>query len=180
MSYSLKCPDCSGKFPYKPLDGMPRYCPLCKADMGEMPDDSEIVMPAFLSAKSKQNDKLQRDIVQGSHTRAELAAQMAGCEVSDMASLKINDLNTSKGAPDMAPKVDDHGLSSFMETTGIGGFKGSDGLGYSGAVATGPFANSGAKMRTALQEHHAQISRGTAVSDRPAVETTVPTYRRRG
>ena len=180
MAFVLRCPDCRGKFPWDVKATFPRFCPLCQADMGEVSTapDSAVVLPAFISAKTRQADKLQHDIVQGSHKRAELAAQVAGCDVADMSSLKIHDLNTRRDAEIMAPKVDNE-VSRLIDA-GIGGFKGADGLGYSAAVQSGPFANSGAKMRTVLHNHHAQLSRGSAVSDIPALETTVPTYRRRG
>jgi hypothetical protein len=56
----------------------------------------------------------------------------------------------------------------------------SNGVEYSTHVQAGPFANSGAKMMIKLRGHHDAISRGTAVSDRPALETLQPGYRRRG
>ena len=179
MAFSLRCPDCRGKFPWQPSAPTPRFCPLCSTDMGEAKDDSVICVPAFLSAKTKNNDKHYRDLEKGSETRAELAAGVAGVPVSEMSDLKITDLKTVHAGEAPVKEVVNP-VTQFMAQTGIGGFRGSDGSGYSGAVQTGPFPNAGANMRTALQNQHARLTGGAGVSDRPALETVQPGYRRRG
>src|SRR6201996_2454535 len=89
----LKCPICRGKFKYDVSEGWPDQCQLCDADINNRVPDDVVTVPAFLSQKTKNNDKVARDIMNGSETRAELAAQMAGTSVEDMSSLKITDLN---------------------------------------------------------------------------------------
>jgi hypothetical protein len=93
MAFILKCPACEKKFKYDVSEGWPDYCPLCAHKMGNDCPDDEIRMPAFLSQKSKNNDKVARDIMDGSETRAGLAAAMASVPVSEMSGLKITDLN---------------------------------------------------------------------------------------
>ena len=105
MAVVLKCPECEKKFKYDVSQGWPDFCPLCSADINNRRADDEIVMPAFLSQKSKNNDKVARDIMNGSETRAELAASMAGVPVSEMSGLKITNLNDRKDAQFSAPDV---------------------------------------------------------------------------
>jgi len=59
------------------------------------------------------------------------------------------------------------------------GFQGGNGLGYSGAVAVGPGANSGANFQTVLRQHHAEATNYQATGDRPANELFQPGYRPR-
>jgi len=93
MAVLLKWPKCRGKFKYDVTEGWPDRCILCDEDINNRRADDDIVCPAFLSQKSKNNDKVARDIMDGSEQRAEMAAAMAGVPISEMNSLKITDLN---------------------------------------------------------------------------------------
>lgn len=178
MAFKLKCTACGEKFPWV-KDKEIHCCPQCGIRFDSDRPDDDVAMPFFRSQKTKNNDKLYRDIEAGSERRAEMAAEMAGVPVSEMSGLKVTNLNDRKDAEIMAMPVQND-VTKFMEQNKVGGFQGANGAEYSAAVQTGPFANSGAKMRTALQQHHSNISGGTAVVDRPAAETTQPGYRRRG
>lgn len=96
----LKCPVCRGKFKYDVSTGWPDFCQLeeCGADINNRRADDDVVMPNILSFKTKNNDKVARDIMDGSVQRAEMAAAMAGTSVEDMSSLKITNLNDRKDA----------------------------------------------------------------------------------
>jgi hypothetical protein len=98
MAVLLKCPACREKFKYDITHGWPDNCPLCDTDINNRRRDDEICMPAFLSQKSKNNDKVARDIMDGSVQRAEMAAVMAGTSSDEMASLKITDINDRNDA----------------------------------------------------------------------------------
>jgi hypothetical protein len=93
MAILLKCPACREKFKYDVTDGWPDACPICHTNISNKRDDDDVVVPNILSFKTKNNDKVARDIMNGSETRAELAAGMAGVPVSEMSGLKITDLN---------------------------------------------------------------------------------------
>lgn len=93
MAIVLKCPACREKFKYDVSEGWPDSCPICKTDINNRRADDDVVMPNILSYKTKNNDKVARDIMNGSEQRAEMAAAMAGVPVSEMSSLKITDLN---------------------------------------------------------------------------------------
>lgn len=141
MAFGLKCPDCRKSFRYDPLDGHPRYCPLCNADMGEMPDDNVISLPAFLSPRTKAADDVYRQAESASIVRSEKAAELAGCDVSEMSSLKITDMRSTKHAGDIAavPVVND--VTRQMEAVnargGQFGWGGSNGAEFSAGIATG-------------------------------------------
>ena len=71
MAFGLKCPECRKSFRYDPMGGHPRFCPLCKADIGgDEQDDNVICIPAFLSAATKATDK--RSIPLRERMKAEL------------------------------------------------------------------------------------------------------------
>lgn len=178
MAFALRCPDCRDKFPWEPLNAYPRYCPLCSADLGEEKDDNVICLPAFLSAGTKANDKVGRELMDSSQVRVERAAEMAGCDVSDMASLKVTDLRPTvhEGAIAAAPIQNPvtQQMDFIRAQGGQAGFAGSTAVEYSSAVQSGPHPNVGAKMRSMIHRANG------AVSDRPALETQQPGYRIRG
>lgn len=196
MAFRLKCPECAGKFPWTLEAQWPRYCPLCQADINNEREDDDIVMPAFLSAKTKATDKVYNDIVKGSEYRAEAAAQLAGTSVEEMSSLKITNLNTRRDAEIMAITPNNAVSQVMAAAPNVTGFQGAAGAAYSGAVSSGPFASAGARTRTMIHTGHADAVQRHAVgvdhngrtvrpsdsgvSDRPALETTQPGYRRRG
>jgi hypothetical protein len=101
----LKCPDCRKAFSWDAKDAWPRFCPLCSADINNDRDDDDIVMPNILSFKTKNTDGVARQVMDGSETRAELAAAMAGVPVSEMSGLKITDLNDRNDAEFAAKEV---------------------------------------------------------------------------
>lgn len=186
MAVILKCPACEDKFKwdFAAQSKWPKACPLCGVSMGEEVPDDEIRMPALRSARTKATDESYRQLEKSSEHRMEQAAQMAGVSASDMSALKITDLKTNiVPGESYMPEVRNEVTQSMDQIKARGGqigFTGAAGSEYTGAVQTGPLPNAGAKMRTALQNHHASLSHGFAVSDRPALETTQPGYRRRG
>ena len=138
-----------------------------------------ICMPSIrTNARTRGVDKVYRDIEKASEQRAEEAASMLGVSKADMSDLKITDLRSTRHEGDVAAVPVNNEVSRLIDR-GVGGFQG-DGAGYSGGVQTGPVPNAGAHMRTHLQNHHGKVTGGAGVSDRPALETTYPDYRRRG
>ena len=175
MAFALRCPDCRGAFKWDPLKKYPRNCKLCGADFGEERADDDIVMPAFLSAKTRATDQCARDMMDSSITRAEKAADMLGVPVSEMSDMKVTDLKPTKHEGDVAiaPVVNE--VTQRMDAMAARGLPvgfgaGPTGAEYCTAVASGPFPNVGAKMRSMI--HAANGS----VSDRPALETQQPGY----
>lgn len=179
MAFRLRCPVCRKAFAYEPGTAYPDECPLCETYIGSGRKDDDVVMPFIRSSTMKSIDGTYREVEKSSEHRAEQAAQMAGVPVSEMSDLKITNLRDARHPGDVAAVPVQNDVSRFMEQTGIGGFRGVDGSGYSAAVQTGPSPNVGARMRTALQAQHG-VRTGGAISDCPALETTQPTYRRRG
>ena len=94
----LRCPACREKFKYDVSHGWPDECPICHTDINNRRDDDDVVMPNILSFRTKNTDKVARDMMDGSEKRVELAAQMAGTTTEEMSSLKITDLNDRKDA----------------------------------------------------------------------------------
>ena len=178
MAFALRCPECRKCFKWEVSKPDPRYCPLCSADLGEPPDDDVISIPAFLSAKTKANDKVYRDIETSSIVRMEKAAEAAGVPVSEMSDLKITNMRDNGREGDIAavPVVNDvtRQMDALNQRGGQFGWQGSNAAEYSGAVQTGPYPNVGAKLRSSIQRANGMVS------DRPALETQQPGYRIRG
>lgn len=184
MGFALVCPHCKKKFKWNPLDGMPENCALCGEFVGQTRGDEEIHMPAFLSAATRANDNLYRQVEHASEQRSYAAAEKLGVDVADVAGdLKITDLRSTmhEGAVAAVPVQNEvtQVMANADPRQSPWGFNSAAGLGYSGGVQAGPLPNAGARTQSVLNAHHAEISRGSAVSDRPALETVQPGYRRR-
>jgi hypothetical protein len=155
MAVLLKCPACREKFKYDITHGWPDNCPLCDTDINNRRRDDEICMPAFLSQKSKNNDKVARDIMDGSVQRAEMAAVMAGTSPDEMASLKITDLNdrndTQFATKDVVNEVTQR--MDAMQARGLpAGFGGpSEAMSRAAAAHTGDAPYAGLRERNRLQ-----------------------------
>lgn len=103
MAFIIRCPHCRERIPWKKDVPFPDECPRCgvATAQGET-DDTVIVMPAFLSARTKAIDGTYRQMESTSVVRAEMAAQQAGCDVSDMSALKITDMKDNMREGDIA------------------------------------------------------------------------------
>jgi hypothetical protein len=181
-SFVYKCPQCRGKFSWSKDLPEPKVCPLPNCDYAYAErDDNVIYMPALISAQTKSVDSVGRSIMDGSVQRQEMAAQLAGTSVEDMASLKITNLNDRNDTQFAVSEVNNP-VSTFMQQNKVGGFQGNNGLGFSQTVSTAENPkdrNTGLKSLLGMKQHHTEISRGSAVSDRPALELSNPLYRRR-
>lgn len=159
MAWALRCPDCRKAFKWDLDQDDPDECPLCGAQMATDKSDGGkiITMPNFLSAKTKQNDALQRQTVDASEQRMYKAAEMAGCDVSDMKDLKITNLRSTKHEGDVAavPVVNDVSQHmAAMEQRGMpvgfnGGMQAQE---YAAAAHQGPDARAGARAAESTQK----------------------------
>lgn len=188
MALKIRCPVCRKVFPwdFTAAGGWPEQClnKDCKSRIGGDRADHDVVMPFIsTSGKSKRIDQTYRDMERGSEIRAELAAADAGVPVSEMSSLKITDLRSTKHQGDVAAPP----LPAHLQN--VGKWQG-DGASFSAGISTGNVSvnghvstgiepAAGARTRTMLQQLHGQRTHGVAVSDRPALETTAPNYQRR-
>jgi hypothetical protein len=177
MAVILRCPACREKFKYDVTDGWPDECPLCKTDINNRRADDDVVIPAFLSQKSKNNDKVVRDMMDGSETRANMAAAMAGVPASEMAGLKITDLNDRRDAEISAKPVHNEVTQHMaaMQSRGMPvGFGVQNPQGYASVAHTGVEPYAGARTRTRLQRALPPIGQAPL----PLQITDNPYYRR--
>jgi hypothetical protein len=157
MAVVLRCPACREKFKYDVAKGWPDFCPLCRTDINNYRADDDIVCPAFLSPKSKATDKVARDIMDGSETRAQLAAGMAGVPVSEMDNLKITNLNDRRDAEISAMPVN-NAVSQHMDNMQRAGMpvgfgtNAADAMGRAATAHTGSDKYAGLRTRNMLQE----------------------------
>lgn len=180
MAVMLRCPkvECKKKFPWDTSLGWPRFCAMCGADIA-CADDDAVTMPNILSFRSKVPDKVARDYMDGSEKRVHMAAELAGTSAEDMSSLKVTDLTDRRDMIQPVAPVNNAVTQFMAQHPGVGGMT-SNGAEYANQVQSGPHPNVGAKMLTKVRGFHNDISHGAAVSDRPALETQQPGYRRRG
>lgn len=124
MGFSLRCPDCRRKFPWEPTVAWPRFCPLCNADINNDRDDDDVVMPFMhLSGKTARTDQVYRDLEAASENRVQQAAEAAGVDASEMASLRITNLKDAKTGEISAPPIDND-ITRHMARTGSDGWGG--------------------------------------------------------
>jgi hypothetical protein len=188
MAVILKCPACREKFKYDVSQGWPDECPICKTDINNRRTDDDVVMPNILSFKTKNTDKVARDVMDGSEKRAEMAAAMAGTSVDEMSSLKITDLNDRNDTQFAAKEVvnDVTMRMSAMQAAGMptGFGVGPNGSEYASQAhapvmvngqprAIEPYA--GARARSALQKAMPSVG----MAPLPLEITNNPNYRSR-
>lgn len=180
MAVVLRCPACREKFKYDVTVGWPDFCPLCKEDINNYRADDEIVMPAFLSPKSKANDAVARQIMDGSETRAQLAAGMAGVPVSEMDNLKITNLSDRRDSEISAMPVNNvvtqHMDNMQRQGMPVGfGTNAADAMGRAATAHTGSDAYAGLRTRNMLQHKLAPVGQAPL----PLEITSNPNYRPR-
>jgi hypothetical protein len=180
MPIVLKCPVCRGKFRYDVSEGWPDYCqiPDCKAFISNARDEDDVVVPNILSFKTKNNDKVARDIMDGSETRAELAAQMAGTSVDEMSSLKITNLNDRNDAEHSAVTVRNEVTQRMDAMQAVGlptgfGTNAADAMARAAASHTGDAPYAGLRSMKNLQSKLSPIGQAPL----PLQITNNPNYR---
>ena len=156
MAVLLKCPACREKFRYDVTNGWPDLCPICNTDITNRVPDNVVVVPAFLSQKSKNNDKVARDIMDGSEARVDMAAAMAGTSREDMSGLKITNLNDRNDAqfsvPDVVNPVTQHMVAMQERGLPVGfGAGTAEAMGRAAAAHTGPEPYAGLRARNRVQ-----------------------------
>jgi hypothetical protein len=189
MAYSLRCPACRVKFAWDPTEGYPEYCPNdeCETRIAHDVDDNVIHMPALRSASTRANDTLYRQMEASSEKRVEQAAHMAGVHPSEMSDLKITNLLETRheGAVAAVPVVNEvtrsmDAIRAANPNAQVGFGAGPEaGLYFSSQAHAGSSPNAGARTQSVVREMHGQRVGHDALSDRPALETQQPGYRRR-
>jgi hypothetical protein len=203
MAVVIRCPACKTKFRwFTETEGYPSNCPKCDAYVGHDRADDDVVCPNILSFSTRCQDGVYKAMEKASQERVYQAAEMAGCDASDMKDLKITNLrdNMKQGEIAAIPVVND--VTRQMDAIaarnpnsmfGFGGGAGA-GLEFGAGVASGHIAdgvrgsilpNAGARTQQAFRRAHAdrmsgQLARGDVSSDRPANEIVQnPNYRSR-
>jgi hypothetical protein len=157
MAFALRCSACRKTFRWDPAKPVPEACLLCNTLMAsdKSDDDSVIVMPNFLSTRTKQNDQLQRQTVDASEVRMHKAAEMAGCDAADMSNLKITDLKSTKHEGDVAIAPVNNVVSQHMDAMAARGmpvgFGNQEAMNYAAQAHTGPDARAGARAAEKTQ-----------------------------
>ena len=178
MAVLLKCPACREKFRYDVSEGWPDQCPICETDINNRVPDDVVVVPAFLSQKSKNTDKVARDIMDGSEKRAELGAAMAGVPVSEMSGLKITDLNDRRDAEISAIEVNNPVTQRMAEMQAKGmptGFGVAQAAEFAAQAHTNVAPYAGARARNRVQSALAPIGQAPL----PLEISANPNYRSR-
>jgi hypothetical protein len=195
LAVVIRCPACKTKFRWlAETEGYPSNCPQCDAYVGHDRSDDDVVCPNILAFSTRCQDGVYKAMEKASEQRVYEAAEMAGCDVSDMKDLKITNLrdNMKQGEIAAMPVVNDvtRQMDKIKELNpnsqlGYGSSGGGNGIEYSADVPTGPYPSAGARTQQAFRRAHAermsgQLARGDVTSDLPANEITRnPNYRSR-
>lgn len=183
MKVILRCPLCREKFKYDVADGFPDDCQVCGKRIAHDREDDDVVIPYFLSDKTKKTDGVARQVMDGSEQRAEMAAAMAGVPVSEMSGLKVTDLNDRRDAEQSIRPVS-NAITQHMDSMKARGmpvgFQRQQAMEAAATAHTGPEAFAGARMRTKIWNQHHAGSHGTAPEMVPLEIRNNPNYIRRG
>jgi hypothetical protein len=187
----IRCPFCKTKFRWlAETEPYPKDCPECNAYVGHDRADSDVVVPNILAFATRCQDGVYKAMEKASEERVYQAAEMAGCDVSEMSSLKITNMRDNMREGDIAAIPVNNEVTRQMEAInargGAFGFGGGPeaGIGYSGQVTQGPHPNAGARTQQVFRQAHAERMAGhlagsQVLSDIPANEVRSPGYRSR-
>lgn len=166
MAVRYRCPDmsCRKTFPWDSTDDPPTCCPHCGYSYAER-DDNVVYMPNILSDKTKSIESVARGVMDGSEKRAELAAEMAGVSVSDMASLKVTNLNDGRHSEFATKDVSNPVTDAMKAAPGITGYQ-QNGAAFAAGTSQGPYARAGAKIATQMTVQHQHHKHTLATSGR--------------
>lgn len=165
-----RCPECRGKFPPVRGEDFPTRCYAVQSDgaLGcgysyKEVDDNVIAMPAFLSDRTRSIDGTARAIQDGGDTRAQLAADLAGCSVADMSGLKVPD-------PSKPPSINANSevAQSMRAMPQATGFNPAAGAEFAAGTRQGPLPNAGAHFAGKIQSMHKSLERSLSVSGKRA------------
>ena len=202
MAVVYRCPQCRQKFKWDITRSEPTECHAeqpCGYSYREPPIDADgndvIEMPSFLSAKSRNNDAVARQIMDGSEQRVQYGAALAGCSPEDMSNLKITNLTDDRapGQSAIPPISISSEMANAMNNPLVQQqmlHNPNAGAGYAQATSQGQFPNAGARMQRVLRNNHQEIvgrsvrgknEHGQVVapsidvmSDRPTIEFVDP------
>lgn len=165
MAFRYRCPqiDCRKTFPWESTSD-PVACPHCGYSYRKADDpDDEVVMPNIMSAKTKSIEAVARGVMDGSEARVQLAAEAAGCDPSEMAGLKVTNLNDGRQSEFATRDVVNPVTQVMAQTPGLSGFQ-AQGAAFAAGTRVGPNPNAGAKVVTGISNRHAQLVQTLAVS----------------
>lgn len=154
MALRYRCPDvdCRKTFPWDSAAEPPTLCPHCGYSYAER-DENVVYMPNFLSDKTKSIEKVARGVMDGSEVRAQMAAEAAGVDVSEMASLKITNLNDGRNSEFATKDVSNPVTQVMAQTPGMTGFQ-ANGSAFAEGTKVGPYARAGASIVTKMSNAH--------------------------
>jgi hypothetical protein len=133
MRFKVRCSACQEKF--SSTIWPPKACPNCGVTNDDLDDNDEICMPSIRSMRMATTDKVYRDMERASEERVHKAAEMAGVPASEMADLKITNLNDRRDAEIAAMPVKNE-VSQALEQKGPWGFQ-ANASAFTGSVASG-------------------------------------------
>lgn len=159
-----ECPECLGRFNWfhHPIsEPPPNFCPLCGAQMTAEPVFVPTA-PHIAKTIGKTADTVYRQMEQAGETRAQVAAEATGGDISDFAALKVSDMADYLRPGDIAAKIPDNPVSQAMRNSGQGGFQplgGMSGADFAANTTQGAFPHAGEATRRNLVTGHAERAR---------------------
>lgn len=156
MAYMIKlaCPSCGDTFRWPAKDDWPKHCPLCGYSTA-MPERTEIQAPLIANPKNKSHDQVYRQYEQATADNAQAAADMLGVSASDMADLKVTNMEDGIRQGDLSVKPPVNPVSTFMQQHPQAVSQAAaQAQGYASMAHQGPDAYAGARALGMLRERH--------------------------
>lgn len=169
--YKWKCPNCGG---IQRRKEMPKACPDC-GYVSSLVAKSEIQMPLVANPHNAVADKSYRQYEAASEANAIAAAEMAGVPVSEMASLKVTNFETSLREGDLAVKPPSNEVSRFIDQnpTNYRNLQ-ANAIGYAAMAHEGPAAHAGASAFSMLRQRHAESGARVVAAGQTRLKTENP------
>lgn len=188
-----RCPACTRQFDYDhhpsiAADPLPGECPYRDCGYSTVDVQPGIVSP-HLATKTIVGsvDNVTRGMEEGAEIRAQMAMEMGGMDSGEAAQLRMTNQRDNLRAGDTSDIPVNNAVTQHMAQapTGSVGFQ-SGGLGYSQSVSQGPYPNAGLRAMLDVRSKHDRLAGAVTggvgsgfATDRPALETLQPGYKRR-
>jgi hypothetical protein len=167
----IRCPHCKTKFRWlAQTDAYPKDCPECGEYVGHDRADDDVVVPNILAFSTRCQDGVYKAMEKASEERVYQAAEMAGCDASEMSSLKITNMRDNMREGDIAAipvknDITDHmdRMRAMNPNAQVGyGADSSAGAEYARGAAMGRIADgvSGSILPRRGTQVHASVSSG--------------------
>ena len=116
MAVVIRCPHCKTKFRWlAETEDYPKDCPECGEYVGHDRADDDVAVPNILSFSNRCVDGVYRMEERMSRERMHQAAEMAGCDASEMKDLQVTNMRDNLKQGDIAAMPVQNAVTQQMD-----------------------------------------------------------------